>query len=96
MNIVGVVCAILSVLLGSQDVEQSRAANEFGPLGYHVLNVVMGYGFGVALVTFLHNLGKVLAIAGAFARWFMIATVWLMISGAYLILQYYRIFVWQP
>ena len=94
MNGFGVICAILSLILGVQDVEKSMIAIEFGPIWYHGLNIFMGYAFGAALVTFFNNLGKILEIAGAFAKWFVIAAVSLMVSGAYLVLQFYRIFVW--
>jgi hypothetical protein len=88
----GIICAILSVLVGAQEVDQSWIAREFAPVWYHVVNALMGYVFGVSVVTFFRNLEKVLAITEAFAKWFVAAAMSLVISAAYLVLQFYRIF----
>lgn len=91
-NPFGIVCGILSILVGFQDIQSSFIANEFGPLWYHLFNALAGYMFGVSVVTFFKNLEKVLQIAGVFAKWFAAAALSLIISAIYLVIQFNRVF----
>ena len=89
MNIFGLIFAVASLIIGFQDVDQSRIAQDFGPGWYHARNFLVGYGLGFGLGLFLQRVIGVISMVGAFIWWLILAIIPLALIGTILLWRFY-------